>query len=62
MPVKKYKTFEDAVKDLWVYEPDDTYYQNLKANFEFWSKLSKPKLKKGIEKFRNFPVPFETRK
>jgi len=51
MPVKKFKTFDDAAKDLWVYNPDDQYYQNLKAIFEFWSKITQRKIKKGIQKF-----------
>lgn len=54
MSIKKYSSFEEAAKDLWVFEPDDKYFQNLKANFEFWSKISKHKTKKGIQKFKDF--------
>ena len=57
MPIKKYKSFEAASKDLWIYEPDENYYQKLKEIFEFWSKLSDNKREKGITKIKEFPLP-----
>ena len=53
MPVKKYISFEAAEKDLWVKEPDEKYYANLKALFEFWSKLNKGTVVKGITKLHS---------
>jgi len=53
MPIKKYSTFNDASKGLWVLNPDDKYYVALKNNFAFWSKLSSKKQKQGITKFKD---------
>ena len=54
MPIKKYTTFNDASKDLWILNPDAKYYKNLENNFAFWSKLVNKKQKSGIRKFRNY--------
>jgi hypothetical protein len=54
MPIKKYSTFNDASKGLWVLNPDDKYYVALKNNFAFWSKLSSKKTKQGITKFKDY--------
>lgn len=51
MAIKKYSTFEQAEKDLWVLHPDAKYYLRLKRLFEFWNKISKRSIKKGIQKF-----------
>jgi len=50
MPIKKYTTFEEASKDLWVLNPDSDYYKKLKNNFAFWSKLVDQRQKSGIQK------------
>jgi len=54
MQVKKYKTFEEASRDLWVFEPDKKYYKKLKNLFAFWSSLTVRKNVKGIEKFKSY--------
>jgi len=54
MPIKKFRTFEEASKDLWVIETDKDYFEQLKDYFEFWSKLSQNKNKKGIKKFKDY--------
>jgi hypothetical protein len=54
MPIKKFKTFEEASKDLWLMKTNKEYFEHLKDYFEFWSKLSTVKFKKGIVKFKNF--------
>ncbi len=54
MPVKKFKTFKEASKDLWVFEPDKKYYEKLKNLFAFWSSLTVRKNVKGIEKFKSY--------
>ena len=50
MSLKKYISFEEARKDLWVIQPDAEYYKHLKELFRFWEKVTKRKIKTGIEK------------
>jgi len=54
MPIKKYTTFNQASKDLWVLNPDDVYYFTLKNHFAFWSRIVNKKHKSGIQKFKNY--------
>lgn len=57
MPIKKYKSFEDASKDLWVLNPGKDYYDNLKNLFELWQRLYKPKIKNKLVKYKNINDP-----
>ena len=51
MSIKKYYTFAEAEKDLWVLHPDEKYYLRLKLLYDFWSRISKKTITKGIHKF-----------
>jgi hypothetical protein len=52
MSIKKFISFEDARKELWVVNPDEKYYKHLKGLFQFWGKISKRKIERGIQKGR----------
>lgn len=52
MPVKKYKTFEEARRDLWILNPDDKYLQRLRNLFIASEKLSNRKISRGIKKYK----------
>ncbi|NUN10289.1 MAG: hypothetical protein HUU54_14035 [Ignavibacteriaceae bacterium] len=52
--IKKFKTFEEARRDLWVMNPDDAYYNRVFRFYELAASLSKRKVPKGITKFRTF--------
>ncbi len=52
MSIKKFISFEDARKDLWVNNPDEKYYRRLKELFRFWGKITKRNVRKGIIKGR----------
>lgn len=54
MPVYKYKTFDDADKALWNFNPDKEYYKRVEELFEFADKLSNIKYSKGVFKFKTF--------
>ncbi len=54
MSIKKYSSFEEASKDLWIMNPNDDYYNKLKEHFAFWKKLSDRKIEKGIKKFKSY--------
>lgn len=53
MGVKKFKTFEEARKDQWVFEPDDAYYRRIRKFYQFAFRLNPPQQAQGIFKFRN---------
>lgn len=53
MPVRKFKTFEDAERALWYSNPDCEYYKKLCAFFKLFSRLSKFSYPKGVFKFRS---------
>lgn len=51
MPIKKFLSFEDAKKDLWVINPDENYYRRIKELFALVERLSTRNRKYGIYKF-----------
>ena len=53
MPVQKFKTFEEAERALWNYNPDSDYYKKLREFYKLFSKLSKFSYPKGVFKFRS---------
>jgi len=54
MPVKKYKTFEEAERDLWVLNPDEEYYKRLKSFLCFSLMINVKKFPRGIYKYKTF--------
>ena len=54
MPIKKFTSFDDASKALWVFNTDKEYYKKMKQSFYFWDKLSERKVKRGIQKYRSY--------
>jgi hypothetical protein len=54
MSIKKYQSFEEASEALWVLEPNVDYYHRLKELNNFWNKINKKKVVKGIQKFRTY--------
>ncbi len=61
--IKKFKTFEEARRDLWVMEPDDEYYRRVIAFYELAASLIKPhSIEKGIFKFKTFEEAQEHRR
>lgn len=52
--IKKFKTFEEARRDLWVMNPTPEYYKRVVNFYELASHFVKPKVQKGIFKFKTF--------
>ena len=48
MPVKKFKSFEDAEKDLWNFHPDEKYFRKVFDMLNFGLSKIKRNLKRGI--------------
>jgi|GEM_PF-1557685 hypothetical protein len=40
MTLYKFKTFEEAEKQLWCFEPDEAYYKSLRALFRFFCRMN----------------------
>ncbi|MDP2302034.1 MAG: hypothetical protein Q8N03_06390 [Ignavibacteria bacterium] len=59
--IKKFKTFEEARRDLWVMNPDAEYYKRLMEFYEFASRFSKRKHLRGIFKFKTIEEAQEHR-
>ena len=52
--IKKFKTFEDARRDLWEMHPSEEYYKRVINFYELASHLVKQKVKKRVFKFKTF--------
>ncbi len=53
MPVQKFKSFEEAEKALWNFNPDKNYYKSVSNFYRLFSRLTKIQVSKGVFKFRN---------
>ncbi|MBN2318443.1 MAG: hypothetical protein JXR49_05170 [Acidobacteria bacterium] len=53
MTLYKFKTFEEAEKQLWCFEPDEAYYKSLRALFRFFCRINPPSCPAGIFKYRS---------
>ena len=53
MPVYKFRTFEDAEKALWNFNPDEIYFAQIAELWAFADKLSRPIYPGGIFKFKS---------
>lgn len=52
MTVQKYKTFEEADRALWNFNPDGEYYNKVRTFYKLFSRLSRFSYPKGVFKFR----------
>jgi hypothetical protein len=52
MPIFKYKSFEEAERALWNFNPDDAYLDRVAALFELAKGLNPIKYPPGIFKFK----------
>ncbi len=54
MTVKKYKTFEEAEKDLWILSPDKEYFKKILKLFDNKLCCKVRKCPKGVFKYKTF--------
>lgn len=54
MPLKKFKTFEEAEMDLWNFYPDSEWLKKVFRIFRFSRFVKKVQVKRGITKFKTF--------
>jgi len=53
MPVKKYRTFQEAEMDLWCMNPDEAWVKRTFRLFRVMRLGKKPPVKRGITKYRS---------
>lgn len=61
MPVKKYSSFDDARRDLWVLHPDANYYRKLREFYAFALRFHKLHAPNKLFKFKNIEEANGTR-
>ena len=54
LSIKKFKTFEDAERALWVFNPDEIYYKKILKLFDNRLYLKVNKTPCGIFKYKTF--------
>ena len=53
MPVQKFKTFEEAEKALWTFQPDKSYFRRLSALYRFTRELNPISYPRGVFKYHS---------
>jgi hypothetical protein len=53
MGIKKFKSFEEAERALWEFEPDQAYFNRLRNLFDLAEKFRPGKVERGIKKYRS---------
>jgi len=52
MPIYKFKTFEQAERALWNFNPDERYYERVEELWDFANELNPIDYPRGIFKFQ----------
>lgn len=53
MPIYTYKSFEEAERALWNFNPDEEYYRQVSQLFQLAFSLNPPKNTPGIQYMEN---------
>lgn len=53
MPVKRFRTFEEAREDLWNFYPDSQWVKKVFRIFRISKIIQRKPVKRGITKFKN---------
>jgi len=59
--VKKFKSFEEADRDLWNFSPDSYYYKRIAGFYRLASKLSHCSNVPGVYKYKSLKEANENR-
>jgi len=59
--VKKFKSFEDAERDLWNFSPDSSYYKRITEFYRLASKLTHFSNVPGVSKYETLKEANENR-
>jgi len=51
MPVRKYKTFQNAEMDLWNFNPDEAWVKRTFRLFSVFRLVKRPSIKRGITRY-----------
>ena len=53
MPVQKFRTFNEAEKALWCFEPDEEYFRKLREMYSLARELNPIRYPQGVFKYRS---------
>jgi len=53
MPLTKYKSFEEARRDLWVLKPGTEYYKKIRGIFNLFQKLHKTEIENKLTRYKS---------
>ena len=62
MPVYRFKSFEEAERAMWTFDPDAGYYERVRQLFDIAAHLSPLKCRRGVFKFRSTGEAVEFRR
>lgn len=54
MAIRKFKTFGEAERALWNFNPDEKHYKQVREFYKLFAKLNKFSYPNGIFKFKTF--------
>lgn len=52
MPIQRFRTFEEARRDLWLPPGDPKLLARVRSLWEFSARLAPPNMPRGVRKFR----------
>lgn len=61
MPVEKFKSFDEAARALWDFNPGPDYYKKIARFYRLFSRLSSVRASHGLFKFHNLEEAEEHR-
>ncbi len=61
MPVQKFKSFDEASKALWNFNPGPDYYKKIARFYRLFTRISKASITHGVFKFHNLQEAEEHR-
>jgi hypothetical protein len=52
MPIQRFRDFDEARRALWLPADDPTLHRRIRGLWEFWRRLSRSSMPRGVRRFR----------